>query len=400
MPVWDGGRLSPRPLILRVYVARTPQGWQVMPGAFCRVSHDTDPRAVSMQKGGRSADVWVQNSAPVLATTLLPRDDDAVIRRSPGTLPSRAADNIFWLGRYVERIEVMLRVLRAYVVRSAENPGARNPVHEALTQALESFGVIEKDKATGSPFVIARTALAWPGSPLSIAQTVQRALDAAGRIRDRFAPDAWRALRDLSTLLSEPTPTLMTEVDINDRVNVALRTVSSFSGLVQENMTRLSAWRFLELGRRLERAIATTRLVRRFAAEGERGINAAESLDALLELADSVISYRQRYSITATRLSIVDLVALDPNNPRSIAFQTSRLVEHLEALADRSAADEPGEVLSEAILIAANMRAMRASQFDRVRLDDLEGALYRLSDAITRTYLVDRARLARPVDPL
>ncbi len=400
MPVWHDGRLVPRPLIMRVFVARTQQGWHVMPGAFCRVSHDTDARAVSMQKGGRSADVWVLNDGPVAPTTLLPRDDDAVVRRTIGTLPSRAADNIYWLGRYVERIEIMLRVLRAYVVRAAESAGARSALHEELTRAMVSLGVIAIEEATDAPLEIARHALSWPGSPLSIASTVQRAFDAAGRIRDRFAPDAWRALRDLSALLSEPTSPSLTELEINERINSALRTVSSFSGLVQENMTRLAAWRFLELGRRLERAIGTTRLVQRFAAPGERGINAAESLDTLLELADSVISYRQRYSITATRISIVDLVALDPNNPRSVAFQTSLLVEHLEALTERSASDEPSDVLSQAIMLAAGMRAMRAGQLDGARLRDLNDSLLALSDSITRTYLVDRARLARPVDPL
>ncbi|MGE0803441.1 MAG: circularly permuted type 2 ATP-grasp protein, partial [Lautropia sp.] len=401
MPVWDDGRLVPRPLILRVYVTRTQHGWRVMPGAFCRVSHDSDARAVSMQKGGRSADVWVLRDAPVEATTLLP-SDDAVVRRTLGTLPSRAADNIYWLGRYVERIELMLRVLRAYVVRIAERVSARNALHDELTRAMVSLGVVAIEDAPAGPLELARRALAWPGSPLSIASTVQRAYEAAGRIRDRFAPDAWRALRDLTAILAEPAPPTLTELEISDRIGNALRTVSAFSGLVQENMTRLAAWRFLEIGRRLERALGTARLIRRFAAAPtqETSAAAAESLDALLELADSVISYRQRYSITATRSSIVDLVGLDPNNPRSIAFQTALLVEHLEALAERSASDEPSEPLARAILIAAEMRATPAHRFGDQQLGALDDALLALSDAITQTYLVDRSRLARPVDPL
>ncbi len=399
MPVWDRGRLVPRPLVLRVFLARTPQGWQVMPGAFCRVSHDTDPRAVSMQQGGLSADVWVISPAPVAARTLLPIEDDAVIRRSPGTLPSRAADNIFWLGRYVERIELSLRVLRAYVVRAAENTGERSHVHEKLGQTLVDYDLVESAALHGQPLAVARQALGWTGTAVSIAPTVQRALDSAGRIRDRFAPDAWRALRDLSFQLSE-SGSDAAEVDVLDRLNMALRTVSSFSGLVQENMTRLSAWRFLQLGRRLERAIGTTRLVARFAAEGETGINAAESFDTLLELADSVISYRQRYSITATRRSIVDLVALDPNNPRSIAFQTHLIVEHLEGLSELESVDEPNDALAEAIPLAAGLRAARAAQLGDARMMDIDDALFSLSDAITRTYLVDRSRLARPIDPL
>ena len=141
--------------------------------------------------------------------------------------------------------------------------------------------------------------------------------------------------------------------------------------------------------------------MQRFAVRAERsdrGTSAAESLDALLEITDSVISYRQRYSITATRSSVVDLVALDPNNPRSLAFQASRLVEHLQALSDQSPEEVPAEPLSQAILLSAQLCAARASQLDESRFADFDAALLSLSDAIARTYLVDRSRLARPID--
>jgi uncharacterized circularly permuted ATP-grasp superfamily protein/uncharacterized alpha-E superfamily protein len=400
MPVFDNGKLVPRPLIVRAFVARTATGWQVMPGAFCRVSHDTDSRAVSMQSGGRSADLWVLNDAPVAPASLLPSDNDAGVRRVVGTLPSRAADNIFWLGRYVERIEIMLRVLRAYVVRAAETPASRNHLHEELQRAMVALGVIPITQMGGASLAVARHALSWPGEPMSIASTAQLAFDAAGRIRDRFAPDAWRALRDLTTMLGKPTSPLLTEMEVIERIYATLRVVSSFSGLVQENMTRLSGWRFLEVGRRLERAIGTTRLVQRFAVGSGQGAVEAESLDALLELADSVISYRQRYSITATRSSVIDLVALDPNNPRSLAFQTVLLVEHLEALSEQSPAELPLEPLSQAIMLAAQLKTTPASQLDQQRLAAIDTALLGLSDAVARTYLVDRSRLARPIDPM
>jgi uncharacterized circularly permuted ATP-grasp superfamily protein/uncharacterized alpha-E superfamily protein len=400
MPVWLDGSLVPRPVIVRAFVARTRQGWRVMPGAFCRVSHDTDARVVSMQTGGRSADLWVLNDQQVGPTSLLPGDSDAEVRRSVGTLPSRAADNIFWLGRYVERIEIMLRVLRAYLIRAAESPAARSPLYEELQRTMVALGVIPTERVGSGPLEIARQALSWPGSPLSIASTAQRAFDAAGRIRDRFAPDAWRALRDLTAMLGEPSATDRTEMEIIERIHATLRVLSSFSGLVQENMTRLSGWRFLEVGRRLERAIATTRLVQRFAVRADHGLDPAEKLDALLELVDSVISYRQRYSITATRNSVIDLVALDPNNPRSIAFQAALLVEHLQTLSEQSREEVPAEALSQAILLAAQLRTARASQLDEQRLAGFDDALLGLSDAIARTYLVDRSRLARPIDPM
>jgi uncharacterized alpha-E superfamily protein len=93
-------------------------------------------------------------------------------------------------------------------------------------------------------------------------------------------------------------------------------------------------------------------------------------------------------------------VALDPNNPRSIAFQATLLVEHLQALSDQSREDVPAEALSQAILLSAQLRTARASQLDEQHLAAVDDGLLALSDAIARTYLVDRSRLARPIDPM
>src|ERR1700719_2761456 len=105
MPVWDQGRITPRPFVLRVFAAATPQGWTVMPGGFCRIAEQADARAVSMGDGARAADVLVISDQAVPATTLLPAVDTVRIRRIAGWVPSRAADNLFWLGRYLESAE-------------------------------------------------------------------------------------------------------------------------------------------------------------------------------------------------------------------------------------------------------------------------------------------------------
>ena len=113
MPVWDQGRIAPRPFVLRVFAAATAEGWTIMPGGFCRIAEQPDARAVSMGDGARAADVWVISDRAVPATTLLPATDTVRIRRIAGWVPSRAADNLFWLGRYLERAEATLRLIRA-----------------------------------------------------------------------------------------------------------------------------------------------------------------------------------------------------------------------------------------------------------------------------------------------
>src|SRR6201992_2725199 len=102
MPVWDQGRIAPRPFVLRVFAAATADAWTIMPGGFCRIAEQADARAVSMGDGARAADVWVISDKAVPATTLLPAVDNVRIRRIAGWVPSRAAGNLFWLGRHLE----------------------------------------------------------------------------------------------------------------------------------------------------------------------------------------------------------------------------------------------------------------------------------------------------------
>src|SRR6266487_3658291 len=119
-PIWRNGRLEPRPFTLRLFLARTADGWRVMPGGFVRVANDVDARAVSLQRGGSTGDAWVLSDAPVAETTLLPAPDRINITRVTGPLPSRAAANLFWVARYVERAEATLRLVRALVNRVSD----------------------------------------------------------------------------------------------------------------------------------------------------------------------------------------------------------------------------------------------------------------------------------------
>ena len=123
MPVWHDGRLEPRPFILRLFLARTGASWPVMPGGFVRIADNIDARAVSLQRGGKTADAWVLSEKPVGETTLLPTPERIAIKRAAGALPSRAAANLFWLGRYVERAEATLRLVRALINRMTETTG-------------------------------------------------------------------------------------------------------------------------------------------------------------------------------------------------------------------------------------------------------------------------------------
>ena len=388
MPVWRDGRLQPRPFTLRLYLAKVADRWQVMSGGFVRIADDAGTRAVSLQRGAATADAWMLARGPVAETTLLPAPERIEVQRASGLLPSRAADNLFWVGRYVERAETTLRLVRALMNRVAEADESMAPVIAALTSLLEAWGAAPDEIGSVPATFVARAALAAGDLPGSLPALTNAARSAASVIRDRFSPDAWRAINDLATMIAMPLTLGPAESAIIERVEAALRIIASLSGLAQENMTRLAGWHFLELGRRIERGVLTGRLARTFALPGapEGG------LDVLLELADSQITYRQRYVMVAASAPVIDLVILDPNNPRSMAFQLDRIEAHLSALPRRSAAGRLSPVQQIAAAIATRLRTIEAGTMDEALILDAEQSLMKLSDAITTSYLTNNER--------
>ena len=388
MPVWRDGRLQPLPFTLRLFLAKVGDRWQVMPGGFVRIADNADARAVSLQRGAATADAWVLARGPVAETTLLPAPERILVQRATGLLPSRAADNLFWVGRYVERAEAALRLVRAMMNRVAEIDETTAPLIAALGSLLQAWNAVPSETDGTAAAFIARAALTDVDLSGSLPSLAGAARSAASVIRDRFSPDAWRAINDLATIIAMPLAFGPAESAIIERVEAALRIIASLSGLAQENMTRLAGWRFLELGRRIERAIITGRLVRCFALPGapEGG------LEVLLELADSQITYRQRYVMVAARAPVIDLVILDPNNPRSVAFQLDRIEAHLSALPGRSAAGRLSPVQQIAASIATRLRTVDAAAIDEALLIDTEQALMRLSDAVSAAYLTNNER--------
>ncbi|QIB34341.1 circularly permuted type 2 ATP-grasp protein [Ancylobacter pratisalsi] len=395
MPVWRDGRLEPRPFILRIFVAATENGWKVMPGGFCRVSDSLDARAVTMQSGGRSADVWVLDERKVEQITLLPQTGQAEIKRQTGPLPSRAADNFFWLGRYLERAETTLRLLRTLVGRlssSAEGGGASVG---KLIGLLQFSNAIPEDLARTRPARHALAALTRRDLPGALPNILEAARKTAAVIRDRLSPDAWRTLADLAAMMEEPVPAAASaQADAYERSDRALRALAAFSGLASENMNRLAGWRFLDLGRRVERGIATCRFARVLVGEAAT----AGMLDVLLELCDSQITYRSRYVMAESRAPVLDLVLLDPVNPRSLAFQIEAIMGHLDALPGHVGDEPPPPEERLAARLVASMKAFDALEFDDERLRELEGQLMELSNDVAERYFIHHLPVETPWD--
>jgi uncharacterized circularly permuted ATP-grasp superfamily protein/uncharacterized alpha-E superfamily protein len=389
-PVWDNGGITPRPFVLRMFAAATERGWTVMPGGFCRIAERPDARAVTMGDGARAADVWVVSDKAVDARTLLP--GDAVrIRRIAGVLPSRAADNLFWLGRYLERAEATLRLIRALGAQQRD-PGKGAPsllqAAERIQRLLVAWGAASQTSRTQASKVAAEAlqAEARFGSALSLLRSAQRT---ASTLRERLSPDAWQVVTEMPARLAE-------EVEDDDGVvsaaELTLQELATFAGFAQENMNRAAGWRFLEMGRRVERAINTARFARQFAYDEATG----EDLDILLTLVDCQITYRSRYLVGPVLAPIRDLVVLDTYNPRSVAFQVEALNDHIAsvpALTENGLIERPQRL---AVATQSTLTTAEAGHLDTKTLFSLEQDLLNLADAIGAHYFPHGANASRP----
>lgn len=364
-PVYVDGRLEPRPITLRVYAARTEDGWTIMPGGFARVGSTRDTSAIAMQRGGQAADVWVLSSKPVEPISLLPRDGQKLVRNSPGSLPSRAADNLIWLGRYAERCEATVRILRAYNARLAELSRPEMPILSHCADFLESIDVDVSD-----------------AMPQGLLASIDSAVHSAGQIRDRFSPDGWLALNDLQKTARRFAQRILIGDDATRAMTVLLRKLAGFSGLVHENMYRFAGWRFLELGRRLERAIQIARitgwLTHPDAPDG--------SLEMLLEIGDSVMSHRRRYSVSAGTQSAIDLLVLDPLNPRSVIFQLAELRTQVEMLPGGINDGQLSPAAKAALQLHTDLMIAEPVDMTPERLDELANEIGMLSSLIAAAY--------------
>ena len=361
-PVFVDGKLVARPVTMRVFLARGADGWRVMPGGFARTSSSTDPSAVSMQSGGHSVDVWVPGEREERQVSLLEKPAGGFARRLPSAPPARAADNLYWLGRYVERAEAATRLVRLHAARLAE--GERMGVLEQVVgEQLATIGV---DAAVGDPTE-------------GLLDLAGQAFATASRIRDRFSPDGWRVLGEIVDMIEafreEPG-------DVAALASGVLTRLSGFAGLVHESMYQHTAWRFLQSGRLIERGRVTALVAAALA--GEKTLEGG--LEALLEFTDSRVTHRRRYSVDLTRETALDLSVLDPLNPRSVAFQVNGFKTILDALPGRRHGETLDMLSRRAVRLQSRLTTGHPSEIDEAFLTRVAEDLAGLSNLLSRRY--------------
>jgi uncharacterized circularly permuted ATP-grasp superfamily protein/uncharacterized alpha-E superfamily protein len=340
LPLADGS-LAARPAMLRVYAIADRAGrWHVLPGALTRVATRA-PLSVSMQQGGTSLDTWVMTAGPVDSFSMLtPRlsIDDLAAHRAP--VASRAGENLFWLGRYTERAEQAVRLLRAALSLIDGDEDVPPALLGALSRLAQHAGLVPEGTpgAERSPRLFERSLLAALGdrSRGAIGANLEAMARCAGVLRDRLSPDQWGLVRRMADDLRAQLgghggPVPSTAQCLPALQGLALQ-LAAETGAQTDRMTRDHGWRLLSVGRLIERLSGmATAMVELIETIDPRGGSAVAS-SLLLDLFDSGITFRARYQRHEDLLGLTDLLVLDDTNPRAFAGTLRRLRTELGKL--------------------------------------------------------------------
>lgn len=322
-----GRKLLSRPVGLRVFAVATPNGYIVMPGGLARSASEQDVRILSNQRGGGSKDVWVCGETAGSPISLLRRPVEAAdLVRSGAGLSSRVVENLFWFGRYAERCDNLARYLRVALDRATDNVEGGTE-WAALAELGHSIGLLPakcKEREAVRVLVQATFDATHQGS---LASHILHLSRTGFQLRERLSSDNWRTLNALARRVGEKPHD---KVGIFEALALLDEYVSVFmtlAGFALDGMTRDHGWRFLSLGRRIERLLFQTEAIECAMRMGVRG-----NPEWLLEVSDSIVTYRSRYMSRPEWIAVLDLLIADDSNPRGIVFQTMGLRDYIERL--------------------------------------------------------------------
>ncbi len=385
-PVWQDDHLESRALLMRVFLAFDGHGdYRVLPGGLSRIG-GTDGIVVSGQRGGGSKDTWVLSHAPVERFSLLPgRIQAPDVIRGERAVSSRSAEHLFWMGRYAERSENAARLLRAVLTRLPQGDTSVSTSSPPIVGACRRLDLLpaDLDPAQLSAHDYERELIAGisdADAQHGLAFNVGETLRVASTVRDRLSSDNWRILNQLSETLRERESASVSLADALELLDHAIISLVAVGGLEMAHMTRDEGWRFMSLGRHLERVLYVIATTSEVAASPM--VDDPALLEWLLDLSDSIITYRARYMGHAEWTAVADLLLFDRSNPRSAAFQLSKLAKHVPQLPG----GELGDLGARLARLAAPKDVLPQSDAIADYLSSTEQLVLHVSDVLTLRY--------------
>ncbi len=410
LPAFINQHIEPRNAVLRNFVVASGDEYVVMPGGLTRVAREKDNFIVSNQAGGISKDTWVLASEPDKPVSLWTQPKrNQLIDAITEPLTSRAADNLFWVGRHLERVEAISRLLRTVLLKLSETREFKDPIDNqclsvflrTLTQVSGTYpGFVKGDgQLLKTPQKELLSLAKDTHRKGSLTANIESFVQAAFSIRDLWSQDTWRSVDNIQRRWQLRV--------INNEINVEqLQThlddliigIVAFTGLTSESMTREAAWLMLDSGRRLERAMGLIALLRSTLAIRHDDALQSQVLEAVLVSTDSLTIYQRRYRSFIQLPMVLELLLLDESHPRSLAYQLYQLSAHISALPrtkSQSHLSEEERLILKAYTDLRLCNVLELTQindnegiytdFDRV-LSSMADLLLRLADVIADAY--------------
>ncbi|MBK1882054.1 circularly permuted type 2 ATP-grasp protein [Luteolibacter pohnpeiensis] len=388
MPALEGRSLSSKPFFWRTFAVHAKDGPSVMPGGMARVGKSGKPPQLWPWHAGHTKDVWVADSAIATPgpTAVHSLNKTPLKHVTAMDVPSRIAEQLFWVGRYAERIESVTRLLRVTLRQMGGESGRRQREHLAACQALIEGSRLfpETDGIQSGALLSTLTSLVHDTSDYrSLARLTRSLMSNAAAARDRLSDDTWRLFNRLEGLLHSPSHAPRA-TDLAQTLDTLILHLAALAGMEAENMTRGQGWRFFETGRRIERAISTLKLLQ--TAAGDDGLK----LDPLLETCDSVMTYRRRHFSRPDWEGVRDLIFWDTLNPRSVAFQMEVLDREMQKFPGDPKQGLFPDVME--LLAEMNARFAQSGEAGIAEFEWLEEAFEKLSDLLTQHYFSHSVR--------
>ncbi len=412
VPVLVDKQWKPWYLAARTFLVATESGYEALPGGLARVSPKAELLAENLTSGERTKDLWILSPNPVEPISLLnQRSSHVELKRGGADMPSRVGDNLFWLGRYLERSEQLTRLARCLLhAIASESDQSKSAI--ALMRVSCEIGLVPSEAVQTDAISLRRTLTTYIPTKLlegnensTLLAPLRSAVQTATSVRDRISLDAIRTIRELEQLVCEQAAQLERDVPtVLTLLDSTIGSLTSLSGLASENMTRTQGWRLMDMGKRLERALYGTRILRLLMTRYLSYEEDVGSMEALLQLFDSLMTYRARYSSALYPMAVIDLIVTDETNPRSVAFQLATIQQHVDQLPRKQ--DQAVWTLEQR-LAASVLNVVRLSEADELAQVDAKNErsalmrllvrvgemLPKLSDEISARFLIHtRAR--------
>ena len=356
-PVLHADGVRPRPTVLRTFAVAGGDSYIALRGGLGRTASGEADAPITNRTGASSKDLWVLGVEAQRQFEFWPADDAVATHVPSDALPARAAEHLFWLGRYAERAEATVRLVRTATARCDEfvntpigpGPASLTVILEALTRITGTYpGFVGDDAAalfddpTGELFSL----VVDERRPGTVAHAVRHMFDALDVVRDQLSVDTWLVVGSLQRELERLDRPAARHDPMTNVLSDMLQELLSLSGLANESMVRDLGWQFMESGRRIERGIQMATLVG--TTLGTQRSAPVESLvvESVLTAGESIITSRRRYRSRAFASTTIELLLADAGNPRSLQFQVARLAESLTLIgADRAARPTASAIL-------------------------------------------------------